>query len=83
MSIKRGAPPEKVDGDDREAFLAECGRFAPLTSPEVVMLLSTSRSADAVIVSGGRGLEVANLPARRSSKAAAATTSASSTPRKR
>ena len=53
---------------DRRAFLGECRRFASVTSPEVVVLLSTSLKSDAVTVSGGRGPEVTSVPARRSRK---------------
>jgi hypothetical protein len=70
--------PGKND-EDTEAFLSECGRFRAVTSPEVVMLLSTSLRSDAVLVSGGCGPEVISGFAGRSSKAAGATSQASST----
>jgi hypothetical protein len=42
-----------VTAADRERFLTACGKFAAITPPEIIMLLSTSLVSDAVIVSTG------------------------------
>lgn len=39
--------------EDRRQFLEKCGRFAVVTPPAVVALLSTSVSSDAIAASGG------------------------------
>jgi len=72
MNVKRNVSPSE-DEDDRRAFLGRCGRFGALTSPEVVMLLSTSLTSDAVVVSSASGPEVASMVVGRSTRIPAAT----------
>src|SRR4051812_33186797 len=48
---------------DKERFLTGCGKFAAITPPQIIMLLSTSLVSDAVTVSTGYS------PARRSAPA--------------
>lgn len=38
---------------DRREFLETCGRFATITPPAVVLLLSTAMTSDAIAKSGG------------------------------
>lgn len=41
--------------EDRRKFLESCGKFAVVTPPALMMLLSTSLTSEAIAHSGGRG----------------------------
>ena len=41
--------------EDRRKFMATCGKFAVVTPPAIMMLLSTSLNSTAIAHSGGRG----------------------------
>ena len=49
---------------DRRAFLASCGRFAAITPPAVVVLLSTTLSSKAITRSGGTPVPTPVWPPR-------------------
>lgn len=44
-----------ADSDGRREFLKSCGRFAAVTPPTVILLLSTSLTSNAIAKSGGGG----------------------------
>lgn len=48
--------------EDRRKFLLTCGRFAMVTPPTIVALLSTSLVSTAVMASGGRLQSVEPAP---------------------
>ncbi len=45
--------PDSFQDEDRRKFLETCGRFAAVTPPAMVMLLSTSLTSEAIAQSGG------------------------------
>ena len=49
MQIKTNEPD--IASADKEKFLAACGKFAAVTPPEIIMLLSTSLVSDAIYAS--------------------------------
>jgi len=48
---------------DKERFLTSCGKFAAITPPKIIMLLSTSLVSDAVTDSAGYSPARTSAPA--------------------
>jgi hypothetical protein len=46
-------PMVEAEAEDRQKFVAACGRFAVVTPPAITWLLSTSLHSTAVAQSGG------------------------------
>ena len=52
-----------VSAADKERFLTACGKFAVITPPQMIMLLSTSLVSDAVTDSAGYSPARTSAPA--------------------
>jgi len=61
--MKNNENESDVTAADKERFLTACGKFAAITPPEIIMLLSTSLVSDAVSVSAGYSPPRTSAPA--------------------
>ncbi|WP_247773384.1 hypothetical protein [Bradyrhizobium sp. 192] len=46
-----------TENEERREFLKSCGKFAAVTPPAMVLLLSTSLTSTAIASSGGRSVQ--------------------------
>jgi len=63
LEMKNNENDSDVTASDKERFLTACGKFAAITPPEIIMLLSTSLVSDAVSVSTGYSPARTSAPA--------------------
>lgn len=51
--MTQSSSDESFEAEDRRKFLETCGRFAAVTPPTIMMLLSTSLTSQAIALSSG------------------------------